>query len=193
MEVIKEEIINLKMAKKEDKKKKIVLEKSYNVPLRKEYMKAPRWKRTPRAIKAIKSFIARHAKSDNIKIGKYLNDFMWKHGMKNPPHHVKVDVTKDEDGLVKAELVGAPKEEPKLEKPSKKEGEPKKPPEDLTTAAAQLEKKLSGKKEEKTEKAKEVEKQEIKELKKEHPKERAPKQPAAPKQVEQHPTAPMGR
>ena len=181
------------MAKKEDKKKKIVLETSYNVPLRKEYMKAPNWKRTPRAVKAIKAFVTRHAKSDNIKIGKYLNDFMWKHGIKNPPHHVKVDVTKDEDGLVKVEIVGAPKEEPKLEKPPKKEGEPKKPPEDLTTAAAALEEKLSGKKEEKTEKAKEVEKQEIKELKKEHPKIHAPKQPTAPKNVEKHPTAPMGR
>jgi large subunit ribosomal protein L31e len=178
------------MAKKEKKESKKVLERSYNVPLRKEYMKAPNWKRTPRAVKAIRDFVKKHAKSDNIKIGKYLNDFMWKHGMKNPPHHVKIDITKTEDGLVKAELVGAPKEEPvEIKKPK----EAPKKPEDLTAAAAQLEGKISGKKEEKQEKAKEVEKQEIKELKKEHPKEHAPKQPKAPKQVEQHPTAPMGR
>lgn len=179
------------MAKKEKKESKKVLERNYNIPLRKEYMKAPNWKRTPRAVKAIRDFVVKHAKSDNVKIGKYLNDFMWKHGIKNPPHHVKVDVTKTEDGLTKVELVGAPKEEPVEVKKSKEEA-PKKP-EGLAAAATQLESKISGKKEEKKEVAKDVEKEEIKELKKEHPKTHAPKQPKAPKTVEKHPTAPMGR
>ena len=32
---------------------------------------------------------------------------MWKHGIKNPPHHIKVNVTKDDSGLVQADLFGA--------------------------------------------------------------------------------------
>ena len=110
------------------------LERTYNVPLRKEFLKVPKYKRSKKAIKALKQFLSKHMKSDNVKIGKYLNDEIWKHGIKNPPHHVKVDVVKDKDDLVTAELVGAPvvekeeeetKGEKKEEKVSPKTEEPK--------------------------------------------------------------------
>ncbi len=126
------------MAKKQEKK--TVLERTYNVPLRKEFLKAPRWKRTPKAAKALKMFISRHMKSENVKIGKYANMELWKHGMKNPPHHIKVEAVKDEDGLVRVELVGAPKEKPEL-KPAKKgksapkpEAKPEEKPKDVKSA-----------------------------------------------------------
>ena len=179
----------MKMPKKQEKKKP-VLERTYNVPLRKEFMKAPKWKRTPRAVKALKEFMIKHMKSDNVKIGKYANKELWKHGMKNPPHHIKVNAVKDDEGLVKVELVGAPKEEPKLEKPKKAEKKEKKTAEEKK--AEKLEGAVEEAKEEKAEKAKEIEKEEIKEMKKEKPA-HAPKQPAIPKNVEQHPTAPMNR
>ena len=57
-------------------------------------------------------------KSENIKLGKYLNQELWKNGPKNPPSKVKINVTKEEN-LVKAELIGAPEEEIK-EEPKKK-------------------------------------------------------------------------
>ena len=53
------------MAKKEEKKK-IVLERTYNVPLRKEYLKAPNWKRTQKAVKVLKEFITQHMKPGMI-------------------------------------------------------------------------------------------------------------------------------
>ena len=40
-------------AKKETK----IIERTYNVPLRKEYRKVPRWKRTKKAVKALKEFL----------------------------------------------------------------------------------------------------------------------------------------
>ena len=116
------------MAKKEEKTK-IVLERTYNVPLRKEFLKTPNWKRTKKAVKALKEFLVRHMKPldmdiKNVKIGKHLNEHIWKDGIRNPPHHVKVVATKDDKGLVKAELEGAPvdvvKEEPKKSKLSSK-------------------------------------------------------------------------
>ena len=83
-------------------------------------------------------------KSDNIKIGGHANHEIWKHGIKNPPHHIKVNVIKYEDGLVRAELFGFPVEVKKEEsvkkgkkeaadanarkrgvKPKKKKAEPK--------------------------------------------------------------------
>ena len=105
------------------------LERTYNVPLRKEFLKVPKYKRAKKAVKALKQFLVKHMKSDNIKIGKYLNDEIWKHGIKNPPHHVKLNAVKDKDGLVTAELVGAPVEEKeedeKKEETKKVEEKPK--------------------------------------------------------------------
>jgi len=92
------------------------LERTYNIPLRKEYQKVPGWKRTKKAVKAVKEFLKKHMKSDDVKLGTKLNEEMWKHGIRNPPHHVKVTVTKDKEGKVKAELFGAKKEEKKAVK-----------------------------------------------------------------------------
>lgn len=174
------------MAKKEDKKQKIVLERSYNIPLRKKYQRAPRWKRTNRAVKAVREFVIKHMKSKEVKIGKYANLLIWKHGGKNPPHHIKVVCKKDEEGIVHVELAGAPQEKPKdvPKKRAKKE--------DIEIEVKDA---LGGedveKKEIKEEKAKMVEKEEIRELKKEHPKVHAPRQAPVAKRVEQRPTAPM--
>ena len=103
------------MAKKDNTPE---LERTYNVPLRKEYRKVPKWKRTKKAVKALKQFLGKHMKSDDVKLGTKLNEEMWKHGIRNPPHHVKVSVTKDKEGVVKAELFGAKaaKEEKKASK-----------------------------------------------------------------------------
>ena len=105
------------------------LERTYNVPLRKEFLKVPKYKRAKKAVKALKQFLVKHMKSDNVRIGKYLNDEIWKHGIKNTPHHVKVNAVKDKDDLVTAELVGAPvekkEEEGKKEETKKVEEKPK--------------------------------------------------------------------
>jgi len=181
------------MADKKDKKeKKIILERVYNVPLRKKYQRAPRWKRTNRAVSALKEFVLKNMKATEMKLGKYANLELWKHGIRNPPHHIKVSCQKDEDGLVKVELVGAPKEKPK-EEPKKKPKEEEKG-EDVEIAVKDA---LGGEdtekkqiKEDKAEKAKDIQKEEIKELKKQ-PKTHAPKQAPMPKRIEQRPTAPM--
>ncbi len=93
------------------------MERIYNIPLRKEFQKAPRHKKSSKAIRAIKEFVSKHMKSENIIIGKYLNNKIWENGPKNPPHKVSVKVTKDENGT-KVELVDAPEEIVK-EKPKK--------------------------------------------------------------------------
>lgn|SRR3989338_1092960 len=96
-------------------------ERIYTIPLRKEFLKAPRYKRTAKAAKALREFLIKHMKSENVKIGKYLNKEIWKHGAKNPPGKVQVKVTKDDD-LVKAELINAPVDkEVKGKKEDKKE------------------------------------------------------------------------
>jgi large subunit ribosomal protein L31e len=94
------------MADKKEEIKKVVLERVYNVPLRKGWLKAARYKRSKKAITTLREFLVKHMKSENIKIGKRLNELVWKHGIKNPPHHVTVVAKKYDDEIVKVELEG---------------------------------------------------------------------------------------
>lgn len=145
------------MAKEEKK-----LERVYNVPLRSQWLKIPRYKRAKKASAALRAFLSKHMKSDNVKIGRMANLELWKHGIKNPPHHIKVKAVKEADGTVKAELMGfdykeekkTAKKEPKgkteqlkekfmgRQKPEEKQKEPEKPEKEKET---ELEKTVSKK------------------------------------------------
>ena len=181
------------MAKKEETSKK-VLERVYIIPLRRETLKVPYFRKANKASKTVREFVAKHMKSDNVAIGKYLNLNIWKHGAKNPPHHVKVNAVKDDKGKVFVELVGAPKEiskpEDKKKTLKKEEGEEKEIKETKAEKPEEkLEKEIEEKKEAKAEEAKKIEEEEIKEIRKEIPR-HAPKIPAKTKMQDVHPTAP---
>jgi large subunit ribosomal protein L31e len=113
------------MAKKQEKKSEITLERTYVVPLRREWLKVPKYKRAAKAVRGLREFLLKHMKGTEVKIGKYLNEAVWSRGMKNPLHKVKVEAKKDEKGIVFAEIEGAPKEEEKKEE-KKKPGKEKK-------------------------------------------------------------------
>lgn len=110
------------------------MERTYIVPLRKGWLKAQRYKRAKKAVNTLKEFLKKHMKSEDISIGTYLNLFIWKHGMKNPPCRVKVNVVKDDKGAVRAELFGAPVSE--VKKPEEKKGIVKRIAEKVTGAPA---------------------------------------------------------
>jgi len=82
------------------------IERTYIIPLRREFIKTAKYKRSKRAVNEVRRFLQRHMKSDNIKISNNINLEIWKHGIRNPPGKIKVNVTKDDAGLVKAELFG---------------------------------------------------------------------------------------
>ena len=178
------------MAKKEESK--TVLERVYNIPLRKEFRKVANWRRTEKAVTALRQFVVKHMKSDNVLLSKYVNKELWKNGIKNPPHHVKVNVKKDDKGKVMVELAELPaKAKRELEK--QKDGDKKKEAKKEEVKKAEEAKKKEEKAPEaKEEQAKKAEKEELKEIKKELPKQ-TPKPLAVPKQVEQRPTAPKSQ
>jgi len=127
-------------------------ERIYIIPLRKEFIKAPSYKKTKRALSAIKSFLIRHMKAEEVKIGKYLNLELWKHGRKNPPPRIKIKAVKDiikvkdrDIIVVKAELINAP-----IEIAEKKE-EKKKVKEQVQVEEKKLEDKVEKLEEEKKE------------------------------------------
>ncbi len=99
------------MAKKiETKTEKI--EREYVIPLRKKVKVVPRYKKTNKAVKTVKEFLARHMKIRDrdlkkIKIDKYLNEALWFRGIRKPPHKIKVKAVKEGE-IVRAELSDMP-------------------------------------------------------------------------------------
>ena len=138
------------------------IERIYVVPLRKEFLKSPKYRRAKKAITALRQFLVRHMKSEDIYIGKFLNEAIWQRGIRNPPHHVKINVAKDETGRVVAELFG--KEMPKFEEEEKKDKKKKKTEEKKEEAKEeQPAEKKEEVKAEKAKPAKKPKKEEIKE------------------------------
>jgi len=93
----------------EEKTKTTVLEREYVIPLRREWLKLPEYRRAGRAAKAIKQFIAKHMKvperdTDKVKLDIYLNHAIWARGVRHPPAKIKVKARKEGD-IVKVELV----------------------------------------------------------------------------------------
>lgn len=101
-----------KETKKAEKKEVIELEREYIIPLRKEILKAQKFRKAKKATKAIKEFLAKHMKVEDrdtrlVKIDPYLNEEVWQRGMHKPLTKIKVKAVK-KDGIVYAELAEVP-------------------------------------------------------------------------------------
>ena len=103
------------MADKKQKKSeaKLILEREYIVPLRKGWLKVPKYKRAKKAIKTLKEFLVKHMKAYDrdlrkIKIDISLNNEIRFRGMKKPPAKIKIKAKKFDNGIVNVELVNIP-------------------------------------------------------------------------------------
>ncbi|MBU0466379.1 MAG: 50S ribosomal protein L31e [Nanoarchaeota archaeon] len=134
-------------------------EKEYIIPLRKEWRKVANYRRTGRAIKAIKKFIVRHMKVPDrdiskVKLDMWLNQEIWFKGKKKPPAKIKVKAVKEGD-IVRVTLSELPDfvkfEKAKRERRHKPSEKPKEP---VPTEAPKEEEKKEETPEEKEEKKK---------------------------------------
>ncbi|MEM4259452.1 MAG: 50S ribosomal protein L31e [Candidatus Pacearchaeota archaeon] len=152
-----------------------LIEREYIIPLRKEFLKVPQYRRAGRAAKAIKQFIAKHMKvperdTEKVKLDIYLNNEIWSRGKTNPPSKIKVRAKKEGE-LVKVELVETPvpikflkiKHERMHKEAEKKEEKKEEAKPEIKPTE---EKKEEEKKKDEAEKEKAVEEQQIKEAKK---------------------------
>jgi len=124
------------MAKKKTEKFEKI-EREYTIPLREKCRPVPRYRKTEKAMKTIKEFIAKHMKVidrdiKKVKVDSYLNETVWQRGIKNPPHKIKVRAIKEGD-IVRVEAVELPNNlkykklrEERTEKKAKEVGEKKK-------------------------------------------------------------------
>jgi len=86
-----------------EERERVEGERIYTIPLR-AVKKAPRWKRSKRAIALIREFLVRHTKAEYLILDNALNEKIWERGSQKPPSRVRVRVTRQED-TVRAELV----------------------------------------------------------------------------------------
>ncbi|HJH25599.1 MAG TPA: 50S ribosomal protein L31e [Methanophagales archaeon] len=78
-------------------------ERIYTIPLR-NVKKAPRWKRSNRAIAIITEYLVQHTKSEDVILDSAINEKVWERGSQKPPSRIRVKVTEEED-VIRAELV----------------------------------------------------------------------------------------
>ncbi|MEK6871587.1 MAG: 50S ribosomal protein L31e [Nanoarchaeota archaeon] len=88
---------------------KLVLERTYIVPLRRGWLKVPHHRRGNKAIKTLREFMLQHMKVYDrdlrkIKIDQYLNNEIRFRGMRKPPAKIKVIAKKFDDDIVRVTL-----------------------------------------------------------------------------------------
>lgn len=95
---------------KKPEEEEIVEERIYTIPLRRAWI-APRKKRTPRAMRIIRSFVQRHMKVETevkgeeeeegrLVISNEVNERLWNRGIEKPPRNIRVRAVKDKEGVV---------------------------------------------------------------------------------------------
>ena len=87
------------------KAKSEAIEREYVIPLRKAFLKVPRYKRTQKAVRAIKLYIAKHMKvpdrdTSKVKLDVYFNNQLWFRGKRHPPAKIKVKARKEGDNII---------------------------------------------------------------------------------------------
>jgi large subunit ribosomal protein L31e len=132
-----------------------ITQREYVIPLRRTILKVPKYKRTGRAIKTIKQFVAKHMKVPDrdlkkVKLDVYFNNQIWFRGRTNPPAKVKVNVKKDGDNIL-VDFVEIPQDIKYLKK--KHERFHKKPEKKKSAPAEKKDEKTEEEKKEEKEKA----------------------------------------
>ena len=88
------------MSKKDEN---IVEERVFNVPLTAVWPTLRR--RSPRALRALKTFVGKQMKTENIAISNEINELFWQRGIEGAPRHIRVRAAKGKDDKVTIYLV----------------------------------------------------------------------------------------
>ena len=106
-----EEVEEKERREKAPVEEEIVEERIFTIPLRRAWI-APRKKRTPRAVRIVRSYIQRHMKIETgvkgeeeeeegrLVISNEVNEKLWSRGIEKPPRNIRVRAAKDKEGIV---------------------------------------------------------------------------------------------
>ena len=62
------------------------------------------YRRSKKAIIVIKQFVNRHMKANQVSIDTKVNELIWARGIKHPPRRIRLEMERDEDGVVTVRL-----------------------------------------------------------------------------------------
>jgi large subunit ribosomal protein L31e len=82
------------------------LTRTYVIPLAVAF-EAPPYRRAKVAIRIIREFAKRHMKATEVSVNEDVNKVVWARGIRHPPRRVRVEMERDEDGLVSVKLAPA--------------------------------------------------------------------------------------
>ena len=85
------------------------LTRTYMVPLGRAF-EAPRYRRSKVAMRIIREFATRHMKATEVSIAEEVNEQIWSRGIKSPPRRIRLDMERDEDGIVSVKLPPKPEQ-----------------------------------------------------------------------------------
>ena len=60
------------------------------------------------AVRIIREFTTKHMKATEVKIEQDVNEQIWSRGITNPPRRIKLEMERDEDGVVSVRLAPEP-------------------------------------------------------------------------------------
>ena len=78
----------------------VVEEKIYTIPLRHVWVVTPRGRRAPRAVRDVRSYVARHMKAEEVAVSNEINSEIWRRSINKPPRKITVRAVKDKEGKV---------------------------------------------------------------------------------------------
>eukprot|EP01115_Flamella_aegyptia_P009612 TRINITY_DN41171_c0_g1_i1.p1 TRINITY_DN41171_c0_g1~~TRINITY_DN41171_c0_g1_i1.p1 ORF type:complete len:121 (-),score=58.79 TRINITY_DN41171_c0_g1_i1:34-396(-) len=91
--------------KKGTKKEAQPVAREYTINLHKRVFGTQFKRRSPKAIKEIKKFAQKAMGTKDVRVDVKLNQFLWSQGVKNPPHRIRVKLSRkrneDEDAKEK--------------------------------------------------------------------------------------------
>jgi len=78
----------------------VVEEKIYTIPIGRLGYATDRGHRSPKAVRDVRAYVARHMKADEVSISNEINQAIWGRGINKPPRKITVRAVKDKEGKV---------------------------------------------------------------------------------------------
>jgi large subunit ribosomal protein L31e len=78
----------------------VVEEKIYTIPIGRLGYATDRGHRSPKAVRDVRAYVARHMRADEVSISNEINQAIWRRGINKPPRKITVRAVKDKEGKV---------------------------------------------------------------------------------------------
>ncbi|MGD0423015.1 MAG: 50S ribosomal protein L31e [Candidatus Bathyarchaeia archaeon] len=86
--------------KSDEEEIEVVEEKTFTIPVARLGYATDRAHRSPKAVRDVRAYVARHMKADEVSISNEINQALWERGINKPPRKITVRAVKDKEGKV---------------------------------------------------------------------------------------------